>query len=86
VKAAGIRMNLRVKVATILLKKAVPPLSASEFDISVPEGTDIKSLIELLGIPADLVGSVTVDKKRRDRDFELSEGDRVGMVPSISGG
>lgn len=79
-------MKLEVKVATILLAKAHPPLARTEFAIQVPAGTDAEGLIEALGIPPRLVGSVTVNKKRSARDRELVDGDRVAIIPAISGG
>jgi hypothetical protein len=79
-------MDLNVKVATILLKKADPVLESSTFSFSVPEGTGARGLIEMLGIPVALVGSVTVNKRRRPLDTLLSPGDNVAIIPSISGG
>lgn len=79
-------MEVRVKVATILLNKADPPLEKSEFARSIEEGSDVGRLIMDLGIPPRLVGSVTVNKKRSGWDRRLVEGDAVAIIPAISGG
>jgi sulfur carrier protein ThiS len=79
-------MKVNVKVATILLKKAMPPLDSVNFELEVPDGTDVEGLIGSLGIPAELVGSVTVNNRRSPRDSVISPGDTVAVVPAISGG
>lgn len=79
-------MEIEVKVATILLKKAVPPLESTEFRMTVPDGTSIEELIDSLGLPGKLVGSVTVNKKRRPLDTVVGPSDRVAIIPAISGG
>ncbi len=79
-------MEIDVKVATILLKKAHPPLRSTRFSLSVEDGTDVEGLISALGVPPRLVGSVTVNKRRSPRDRVLAHGDLVAIVPAISGG
>ncbi len=79
-------MLINVKVATVLLKKAVPPLERVEFELDVPDGSDVEALISSLGIPAGLVGSVTVNNRRSPRDAAVSAGDTVAIIPAISGG
>lgn len=79
-------MKIDVKVSTILLKKAVPPLERVEFELEVPDGLDVEGLIGSLGIPAGLVGSVTVNSRRSPRDAVVSPGDTVAIIPAISGG
>ncbi len=79
-------MELKVRVATILLKKAVPPIATTDFTFEVEEGTDVDGLIRALGLPGSLVGSVTVNKKRSGRDRRLADGDAVAIIPAISGG
>lgn len=79
-------MDINVKVATILLKKADPVLTSTSFGFEAPDGIEVTGLIEMLGIPRALVGSVTVNKKRSPLDTTLKDGDLVAIVPAISGG
>ena len=79
-------MEIDVKVATILLKKADPPLTSTRFSLPVEDGTNVEGLIETLGVPPRLVGSVTVNNRRSPRDRMLANGDLVAIIPAISGG
>lgn len=82
----GTGLRIKVKVATILLSKADPPLERSEFIHSVPPESDAGMLIDDLGIPRRLVGSITVNKKRCTWERPLADCDSVAVVPAISGG
>ncbi len=79
-------MEIDVKVATILTRKAKPPLESTTFRLTVPDGITAGGLVEMVGVPAALVGSITVNKRRRPVDTVLSHGDAVAIIPSISGG
>jgi molybdopterin converting factor small subunit len=79
-------MEIEVKVATILLKKAEPELASTSFSMDIPEGADVEWLIDALGLPRKLVGSVTINKKRSPTDTVISESDLVAIIPAISGG
>lgn len=79
-------MKIEVKVATILLSKADPPLPSARFDFEMRDGGVVDDLISELGLPPELVGSVTVNNRRSGRDRRLNEGDLVALVPAISGG
>jgi len=79
-------MEVKVRVATILLRKAEPPLGKNEFPFTLEDGSDVRRLISDLGLPEALVGSVTVNRKRCPLERTLEEGDAVAIVPAISGG
>lgn len=79
-------MEVSMKVATILLDKADPPLASSTFRRGVAEGTDVAGLVRELGLPDRLVGTVTVNNRRSPKDRLLADGDTVAIIPAISGG
>lgn len=79
-------MDIEVKVATILLGKASPRLEKTDFAMAVTEGTDVRGLIDALGIPRAMVGSVTINKKRQGLETKITDGDTVAVIPAISGG
>lgn len=79
-------MDIEVKVATILLDKASPRLESTDFSLTLAEGTDVHGLIAVLGIPPGMVGSVTINKKRQSLEAAIRGGDRVAIIPAISGG
>ena len=79
-------MKIAVKVATILLNKAEPKLACTQFDMDLPDGTDVAGMIEALGLEKRLVGSVTINKKRSPLDAAIADGDVVAVVPAVAGG
>jgi molybdopterin converting factor small subunit len=82
----GRLMDINVKVATVLARRAVPPLEQITFPLTLEQETDVTALVERLGIPLKLVGSVTINKKRSPLDTQLADGDDVAIIPAISGG
>jgi len=79
-------MKIFLKVATILLDKADPKLESTGFELTLPDGTDVGGMLLALGLESRLVGSVTINKKRRPLDAPIAEGDHVAVIPAISGG
>ena len=79
-------IKVDVKVATILCRRAAPPLEQCDSSFSLERGATIADVIALLGIPRALVGSVTVNKKRSPDDYTLQDGDKLAIIPAISGG
>jgi len=79
-------IKIDVKVATILCRRAAPPLEHRDSSLSLERGATITDVIASLGIPRALVGSVTVNKKRSPDDYALQDGDRLAIIPAISGG
>jgi sulfur carrier protein ThiS len=79
-------VEIDLKVATILLGKANPSLESSRLKLRVDDGCSVNDLVEKLGIPGRLVGSVIVNGRRSRLDRVLEEGDLVALTPSISGG
>lgn len=79
-------MEIEVKVATILLKKAEPHLRSTDFSLTVEDGTTVHQLIDIIGMPHKLVGSVTVNKRRQGLDTVINPSDKVAIIPAISGG
>jgi len=55
-------------------------------EMEVPDGTSIAGLYRLLGIPEDQVKQAFVNGRRREPNYLLRDGDRVGVFPPIAGG
>lgn len=79
-------MEIQVRLATILLDKAEPPREETAFRVETSDGINVQDLIEELGLPPKLVGTVIVNKRRSRLAVELFDGDRVVVLPAISGG
>jgi len=79
-------MKIALKVATILLDKADPKLQSTEFEMILPDGTDVAGMLDAMGLEDRLVGSVTINKRRSPLDAAIADGDMVAVIPAISGG
>lgn len=60
--------------------------SADGAEVEVPDGTSIAGLYTLLRIPDEQVKQAFVNGRRRETDYLLRDGDRVGVFPPIAGG
>ena len=56
------------------------------FSIKLDEGTQIKRLIEILGIPAHEVKLIIVNGRLVEKEHLLKAGDRVSIFPPLAGG
>jgi len=54
--------------------------------MEVEEGTTVRGLAEILGLPLNLVRIITVNGKQEDLDEVLSDGDSVYIFPPAIGG
>ncbi len=59
---------------------------AGEFPLEVEEGSTLSDLFRELGVPKEEVKIVFVNNLRRQKDYVLQEGDRVGIFPPVAGG
>lgn len=79
-------MQILVKVATVILNRANPPLAQMDNPLDVPEGTDVHKIIEMVGLPDDLVWSVVVNGRRAPKTYVVKENDTVILIPAVTGG
>lgn len=54
--------------------------------MEVQDGTTVRGLAEILGLPIKLVRVITVNGKQEDLDRVLSDGDLVYVFPPAMGG
>ncbi len=59
---------------------------AGEFPLEVEAGNTLNDLFRELGVPEEEVKIVFVNNLRRQKDYVLQEGDRVGIFPPVAGG
>jgi molybdopterin converting factor small subunit len=76
-------MTVRVEVVGALAKYVAAGYRL-EGDYLV--GSSIRSLVEGLGIPIDLVAIVMVNGAMRDMAYVIGEGDVVKLLPIVGGG
>ncbi|HAZ27455.1 TPA: molybdopterin synthase sulfur carrier subunit [Candidatus Acetothermia bacterium] len=69
------------------LGRHTPDLRVGEpRSVAVPAGTTVGDLLTKLGILPEVVRLVFVNGAARPLDWELRDGDRVGIFPPIGGG
>jgi len=78
-------MEVKVKLYTILKKYGEGKLDKDN-NISIPENLTLQDLISHFNIPERLGKVCLVNGHPRDREFTLSEGDEVKILPLIGGG
>ncbi|MDD5448533.1 MAG: MoaD/ThiS family protein [Actinomycetota bacterium] len=79
-------MRFQVKVVGILSRKAKGNLEGGWFDYHSNKPLTPSNLIKELGIPESMVGSTLVNGKRADKEQALADGDRIAILPRVSGG
>lgn len=60
------------------------PDSPDHFEVG--SGTDLQQLVARLGIPLEETKLIFVNGIRREIDYRLTDGDRVGIFPPVGGG
>ncbi len=60
--------------------------AATEFQVEARPGLTVKDVVDEGDIPAQDVRIVLVNGRTAELDSPLSDGDRVGLFPAISGG
>jgi len=52
----------------------------------VSRTTTVEGLLSELGIPREETKLIFINGKKRELDYEFSQGDRVGIFPPVGGG
>lgn len=81
-------MNVTVKMSGLIAK--LVPGSADGVEVNLLDGSTLGSLMTRLGLPGNenylvIVNDSTVPKDRR-AEHQLSDGDRIAIVPPLKGG
>ncbi len=76
---------MKVKICSVgLLKRH---MGGKELCIlEIPADSSVREALEIAGIPSAEVMAVSVNQEREDKDFILSEGDELLLIPFIGGG
>ncbi len=79
-------MHIRIKLFATLTRHVPGAHSGIPWPVNLPEGATIADLIKKLQIPAEEVKVVFVNGRAHPYDWQLKEGDEVGIFPPIGGG
>jgi len=78
-------MAVKVEISSSL-RRWVPDYDPSRGVLLEAEGLNVAQLVERLGLPAEEVRLVMVNRRAAGPDQVLADGDLVGLFPSLTGG
>lgn len=79
-------ITLQVKLFATL-RRQFPDLDIGEaMAVGVSEGTTVGELLQELELPEEQVKIVFVNNTIRKENYELTDGDEVGVFPPVGGG
>jgi molybdopterin converting factor small subunit len=79
-------MRVRIEVSSGL-RRHIPDYDARQGVVRVlPPGARLDELLVLLGLPADEVSLLMVNRAAVKGDRRLEDGDLVGIFPTMEGG
>ncbi len=78
-------MAVKVEISSSL-RRWVPDYDPSRGVLVEAGGLSVAQLLERLGLPAEEVRLVMVNRRAAGPDQVLADGDLVGLFPSLTGG
>ena len=85
-RVSGVEMNLKVRLFANLRDYVPEAKIGTTLEVDLREGALVKDLVDHYQLPAELVKLVYVNAIYREMDFQLRDGDEVGIFPPIGGG
>jgi molybdopterin synthase sulfur carrier subunit len=79
-------MRVHVKLFATLGGLVPGTTAGMLFDVELPAGATVLTLVEHLKLPADAVKVAFVNGRARPADWLLNADDEVGMFPPVGGG
>jgi len=62
------------------------PSGDAVFPYSLPDGATVQTLVRQLNVPEELASVIVVNERSGDFEDPLDDGDRVTLIPPLSGG
>jgi sulfur carrier protein ThiS len=78
-------ITVRVKLVSIL-KQYAPEPNPDGFEVTLPDQSQVKDLIQELGIPLKAVGPAMVNQQTLHGPRALQDGDQVLLLPPMVAG
>jgi molybdopterin synthase sulfur carrier subunit len=79
-------MRIKVKLFATLINYVPGTEPGIPFNTELPDGVSISDLMEHLKLPEEEVKIAFVNGRIKPVDFQLTNGDDVGIFPPIGGG
>lgn len=77
-------MQVTVELQTYL--EQYSPDGQPQFEYTLPEDATVRTLVRQLNVPEELAGVIMLNDGIADLPERLHEGDRVTLIPPLSGG
>jgi len=77
-------MKLTVELQAYLMQYS--PNGKSVFEYEIADGSTVATLADKLGVPDELASVVIVSDESVDPSHKPKDGDRVTLIPPLSGG
>lgn len=79
-------MRIKVRLSSTLVHYVAAARPGIPFEVELAEGATLADLINQLKLPPDEVKVAFVNGRTRPPDFQLQDGNEVGIFPPIGGG
>jgi sulfur-carrier protein len=79
-------ITVRVKAFATLTQHLPDAMPGQPMEINLPASATIQMLVEQIGLPRGEVKVVFVNGRARPPDWELADGDEIGIFPPVGGG
>jgi len=77
---------VRITVELQVHLKQYSPNGAAVFEVEVPQGTTVDSIVNGLGIPEEMASVIVVNREKGEPETVLREGDKLTLIPPLAGG
>ncbi len=77
-------MQVTVELRTYL--EQYSPNGRPLFEYTLPEGATVQTLVRQLNVPEELASVIVLNDRLAEFPDPLHEGDRVTLIPPLSGG
>jgi len=62
------------------------PAGEAVFQLDLPDGATVQTLMRQLDVPEELASVIVLNERSGDFEDPLHDGDRVTLIPPLSGG
>ncbi len=77
---------MRVTVELQAYLEQYSPDGQAVFEYTLPDGATVQTLVRQLSVPEEMASVIVLNGRSADFDDPLQDGDRVILIPPLSGG
>lgn len=79
-------MKVEVRLFATLARYLPEPSKSSSATVQIPEGSTVRQLVRVLGIPDQMPAVILVNGRDATPDQVLKDGDTLTLFPPLAGG